>query len=270
MKGEFHIHTIYSDGVLTPTEIMKVLKGNLDWFAITDHDVIDGSLEAFDKAKDYGLNALVGIEISTYLNDEPVHILGYFKDKQRVNVIKDFIDDIRNKRIIRLFKIKDLLLEHFDIDLDVTELLKRKSVTRGTIATEIIKQGCKFTREELFKYALGNGCKAYVPVSRVEPKEAIDLIHKAGGVAVLAHPILLKKNDFKEICSFGVDGLEAYYPVNTEEDTLMFKKYAQENNLIITAGNDFHYEGCLNHGNLLELSIEGKELEKFIEKVLEN
>ena len=183
MKGEFHIHTKYSDGVLTTQEIMSILKGNLDWFAITDHDVIDGSIEAFQEAKEYDLNALIGIEISTYLLDEPIHILGYFKNEDNVHLIKDFIEDIRNKRIQRLFKIKDLLLEHFDIDLELTELLKIKSVTRGTIATEILRQGSKYTREELFKYVIGNDCKAYVPVSRVEPKTAIDLIHKAGGIA---------------------------------------------------------------------------------------
>ena len=79
MKGEFHIHTTYSDGMLSVREILEVLKGNIDWFAITDHDVIDGSVEAFHLAKEYGLKSLVGIEISTYLKDEPIHILGYFK-----------------------------------------------------------------------------------------------------------------------------------------------------------------------------------------------
>lgn len=269
MKGEFHIHTTYSDGMLSVREILEVLKGNIDWFAITDHDVIDGSVEAFHLAKEYGLKSLVGIEISTYLKDEPIHILGYFKDDSKLYIIKDFLDEITRQRLERLYKIKDLLLKHFNIDLDVTNMLSRKSVTRGTIAKEILRQGFPYTKEEIFKKLIGNDCPCYIPVSRITPREASFLIHEAGGLAVLAHPVLLKKNDFKEVCKMGLDGIEAYYPVNTKEDTEKFKQFALENDLIVTCGNDFHYEGCLNHGNLLELSLEGKELEEFINKVYE-
>ena len=267
MKGEFHIHTVYSDGVKTVREVLDVLKGNLDWFAITDHDVVEGSIEAYRLAKEYGLNALVGIEFSTYLNKEPVHILGYFKDDVDVYIVQDFLKDIRDKRLRRLYKTKDALLEYYGIDLDVTKIIERKSITRGTIATAIVEQGFPYTRDEVFLKLIGNDCKAYVPVSHTSPMEAIDIIHKAKGIAVLAHPVLLKKNKFEDICKLGVDGIEAIYPVNSKEDEEKFIKFANENNLVYTAGNDYHYDNCLNHGDLLELSIEGKPLEKFIERV---
>jgi len=67
MKGEFHIHTTYSDGEYSVDEILEYLKGNIDYFCITDHDCLNGSIEAFNKAKEYGLKSLVGVEISTYL-----------------------------------------------------------------------------------------------------------------------------------------------------------------------------------------------------------
>ena len=267
MKGEFHIHTTYSDGLLTVREVMDVLKGNLDWFCITDHDVIDGSIEAYNIQKEYNLNALIGVEISTYYKNEPVHILGYFKDDKKIHIINNFFEVMSKLRKERLFKMKDLLLKYFNIDLDVTNMLPKRSVTRGTIATEIINQGFPYKREEIFQKLIGNDSPAYVPVARVEPKEAIDLIHSAGGTAVLAHPKLLKKVDFRDICNMGIDGIEAYYPVNKEEDTKLYLNYAKEHGLVVTAGNDFHYEGCLNHGSLLELSLEGQELDDFINRV---
>lgn len=267
MKGEFHIHTTYSDGVYTVKEILEYLKGNLDWFCITDHDDIIGSIEAYNMASSYGLNALVGVEVSTYLNSEPIHILGYFKDDSSVQPIVDFLANIRQKRLERLMKIKVLLLEHFNIDLEIEGMLQKHSITRGTIATQLLKQNCGFTREELFQKVIGVGCPAYVPVTQIAPREAIEMIHKCGGIAVLAHPVNLKHTKYEYFLGVGIDGLEAIYPVNTENNTKEYIEYCNENNLIYTAGNDFHYFKCPDHGDLLELSLEDDALERFLNKV---
>lgn len=267
MKGEFHIHTNYSDGQYTVEEILNYLKGNLDYFCITDHDDIVGSIEAYNLAKSYGLKSLVGVEVSTYLNSEPIHILGYFKDDKNIKPIVDFLGDIRQKRVDRLLKIKELLLEHFDIDLEITQMLKKHSITRGTIATQLLKQKCGFTREELFQKVIGVGCPAYVPVTQISPKEAINIIHECGGLAILAHPVNLKYTKYDYFLNLGIDGYEAIYPVNTKKQTEEYIKFCLENNLVYTAGNDFHYFNCPDHGNLLQLSLEGEELERFLNKV---
>ena len=78
MKGDFHIHTTYSDGSLTVDEILKEAESKLDYFAITDHDSVEGAKEAYLKVKDYNVKLILGVEISTYLNNESIHILGYF------------------------------------------------------------------------------------------------------------------------------------------------------------------------------------------------
>ncbi len=267
MKGEFHIHTTFSDGVYQVEEILDYLRGNIDYFCITDHDHIDGSILAYNIASNYGLKSLVGVEISTYLNKEPIHILGYFKDDKTIEPLSDFMKDIRQKRVERLMKIKTLLLEHFSIDLEVTEMLKKHSITRGTIATQILKQGYPYTREELFQKVIGVGCPAYVPVSQLHPQEAIDIIHKCGGLAVLAHPVNLDNNDYKCFLEMGIDGYEAIYPVNTEEETKEYIKFCLDNDLVYTAGNDFHYFNCPDHGDLLQLSLDGEALERFLNKV---
>lgn len=267
MKGEFHIHTTYSDGQYTVEEVLEYLSGNLDYFCITDHDDIVGSIEAFNMASKYNLKSLVGVEVSTYLNSEPIHILGYFKNDQNIKPIVDFLEDIRNKRVIRLLKIKELLLEHFNIDLEITQMLKKHSITRGTIARQLLKQGCPFSHEELFQKVIGVGCPAYVPVTQISPKQAIDIIHKCGGIAVLAHPVNLKNTKYDYFLGIGIDGLEAMYPVNTKKQTKEYIKFCIDNNLIYTAGNDFHYFNCPDHGDLLELSLEGEALERFLNKV---
>ena len=269
MRGEFHIHTVYSDGALSVDEVLTYLKGNLDYFSITDHDYIDGSVEAFHKAQEYGLKSIIGVEVSTYLNDESVHILGYFKDDKGLEVLKDKLAFIANERVKRLYIIKDRLMEYFNIDLDVTNLLKKHSITRGSIAREIIKQGYNYTIEELFKNVIGKDCKAYYQSTKITPIEAINLIHKCHGLAVLAHPVLLTKNKIDDMLEFPFDGIEAIYPTNTKNDEEMFKKKAKEKNLFITCGNDFHYFGDPMHADLLTLALYDEELEIFIRKVNE-
>ena len=267
MKGEFHIHTTYSDGQYTVEEILNYLKGNLDYFCITDHDDIEGSIEAYHLAPMYNLKSLVGVEVSTYLNSEPIHILGYFKDDKNIQPMIDFLSNIRQKRLTRLMKIKELLLEHFNIDLKIEGMLKKHSITRGTIARQLIKQGCGFTHEELFQKVIGVGCPAYVPVTQIAPREAVEIIHKCGGIAILAHPVNLKYTRYDYFLGIGIDGYEAIYPVNNKKQTKEYIRFCLDNNLVYTAGNDFHYFNCPDHGDLLELSLDGEPLEIFLNKV---
>lgn len=269
MRGEFHIHTTYSDGALNVDEILKFLKGKLDYFSITDHDYIDGSIEAFNKAKDYSLKAIIGVEVSTYLNDESVHILGYFKDDKDLEPLKEKLAFIANERVKRLYIIKSRLMEYFNIDLDVTNLLQKHSITRGSIAREIISQGYKYTMEDLFKNVIGEDCKAYYPSTKITPMKAINLIHKCHGLAVLAHPVLLKKNKIDDILLMPFDGIEAIYPANTESEEKLFKEKAHKKKLFITCGNDFHYFGDPKHADLLTLGLYDEDLEIFIRKVNE-
>lgn len=269
MRGEFHIHTNYSDGVLSVDEVLEYLKGKVDYFSITDHDIMNGSLEAFKKAENYNLNCIVGVEVSSYHNDETVHILGYFNDLAHLDDLRNTLENTRNQRVKRLFLMKDKLKEIFDLDLDVTNLLKISTITRGSIARELVKQNKNCTIEYLFNEVIGSDCPAYIPAVKIATQKAIDLIHQAHGVAVLAHPTLLKKCDVKDIIKMGIDGIEAIYPKNKENEEEKFRKLAKENNLFITAGSDFHYFGDNNHADLLTHFIYDEELEIFRKKVME-
>lgn len=269
MRGEFHIHTVFSDGLLTYTEIMDYLSNKVDYFSITDHDYIDGSIKAYQECDNYNLKAIIGVEISTTLNDESIHVLGYFKDEVGLEPLRDKLKKIADERIDRLYIIKQKLKDYFNIELDVSNLLKKNSITRGSIAKEIIKQGYDYTMEELFAKVLGKDCKAYHPSSKVSTIEAVNLIHQLKGLAVLAHPVLIKKNKIEDVLKIPFDGIEAIYPLNTDKDEQKFKDIAINNNMLITAGNDFHYFGDLMHADLLTKKLEGKDLEKFIRKINE-
>ena len=267
MRGDFHIHTIYSDGVYTPEEI-KNLASDLDYIAITDHDVLSGALEAYhlqaEKPK-----IIVGVELSTQMNDESIHILGYFNHLSRIDELNSFLINQRSMRYQRALKMKELLLTHFQIDLNMEFAKKIESVTRGTIANQIIAQGYPYTKEEIFQKMIGHGCVAYLPSTKMTTQYGIKLIKENGGLAVLAHPILLRKTRVEEIINLGIDGIEAIYSKNSSEDTDKYKKIARDYQLFITAGSDFHSPHDHKHGEIGEVVLEGKDLEIFLNKLME-
>lgn len=267
-RGEFHIHSTNSDGVLSIIEILDYLKGKIEYISITDHDIVDTSVEAARLAPKYGLKSIIGVEVSSYHNDESIHILGYFKDNQNIEKklkpLSSRLNEIRINRLNRMYLMKEKLFKYFNIDLNVENLLKKNTITRGSIAREIISQGYNYTMEELFEKVIGHNCVAYVPATKITSQEAIDLIHRCGGMAVLAHPTLILKSEIEEFINMGIDGIEAIYPLNKDGEEETYKKIAKENNLFITAGNDFHSFNDPSHGDLLQVSLTGEDLLKFI------
>lgn len=267
MRGDFHIHTTYSDGHLTVDEVLEEASKKLSYLAITDHDNIDGALEAYEKAKKYNLNLILGLELSTYNHDESVHILGYFNDIEKMKTLSSFLTEQKELRAKRCLEIARRLKEYYNLDLDTTRLMKRSCVTRGSIAHEMVRQGMPYTVQEIFAKFIGNDCKAYVKSSKISTIDGIKMLKEAGAITVLAHPVRFKVNDPQEIIDMGIDGLEARYSINKESDTLKYLKLAKDNNLFVTAGSDFHCFNDKDHGDIGCVYIEGNELNEFIKKV---
>ncbi|HHX79721.1 MAG TPA: PHP domain-containing protein [Acholeplasmataceae bacterium] len=269
MKADLHIHTKYSDGIYSVAEIIQLAKErNLDVIAITDHDVLKGALVAQDY-QDEDIKIIIGMELSTEYNNESIHILGYFPDRSDLEVLDAFLEKQREGRIERAHKIKAKLFEHFNIDLKMDFIESVSSITRGTIAREIIRQGYPYSNQEIFDKMLGNGCPAYLPSTKMNPKFGIKMIHEYGGLAVLAHPVLVKNSSLEEIIAFGIDGIEAIYPANNTGDEARFRRYAKKHKLFITAGSDFHSPNDSKHGNLGEYLLRDRELEIFLNKLTE-
>ncbi len=267
MKADLHSHTIYSDGSLTVDELMtRAIEHGLDVFAITDHDCLDGALEAYNKHT--SLHMVYGVEVSTKANNESVHILGYFKKPLEDGNLIMTLEQHRKNRKIRANRILDLLEEKFLIKLDRSFIDLKQGVTRGTIGDEIIRQGYPYTKQEIFEKMIGKDCPCYIPSTQLSTHKGISLIHESNGIAILAHPCLLKNNNVEDIIRMGVDGLEAVYPrKNNSED--VYRGLAKKYNLLVTAGSDFHHLNDYGHGDVGECFIEGKDVERFLQ-VLEN
>jgi predicted metal-dependent phosphoesterase TrpH len=268
MKADLHSHTTFSDGKYTVDELLDyAILNNLDMISITDHDCFDGSILA--SKTDKNIKVIFGMELSTYRNDESVHILGYFKSLDNIKVIQPILDDQVAKRKIRALAMLEKLNQLFQIKLDPQFIYDTESVTRGSIAREIIKQGYPYTNREIFQKMIGDDSLAYIPSTKRSTKEGIDLIHKCGGLAVLAHPMELKKNKAQDIIDLGVDGIEAIYPNRKSEEGL-YRELAKKNNLFITGGSDFHTFNDGRHGNIGQVYLSGEDLEIFLKVLYEH
>jgi predicted metal-dependent phosphoesterase TrpH len=269
LLGDFHIHSTFSDGVYSVEEVLALAKKrNLSYLAITDHDVLAGSLIAKSLETDE-LRVFVGIELSTEYREESIHILGYFPSPNNLQGLEDYLLKQREARRIRALRIKELLLKHFDIDLNMDFTEDMPSITRGAIAQAIVSQGFPYSKEEIFARMIGQGCPAYLPSTKLDTVAGIRLLKEYGALTVLAHPVLIRKSNPEEIVNMGVDGIEAIYPVNTKEDTEKFLRLAASKGLFVTAGSDFHSFNDHKHGNLGEHYLEGRNLEIFLAKMTE-
>lgn len=261
------MHTTYSDGFLSVDELLKVAEKSVDYIAITDHDSIDGALEAYQKIDNYNLKLVLGVELSTYNKNESVHILGYFKNVDDMKKIADFLSEQKKIRSDRCLEIAKRLKMYYGLDLDTSRLMKRSCVTRGSIAHEMVRQGMPYTVQEIFEKFIGDDCKAYIPSSKISTLDGIKILRDAGAIIVLAHPVRFKINNPQEIIDMSVDGMEARYSINTKAQTERYLSLAKKNNLFVTAGSDFHYFNDSEHGDIGCVYIEGDELQEFIKRV---
>lgn len=253
MIFDLHLHTTHSDGVLSPEEVIGLAnyKG-LDGIAITDHDTVDGLELALHISKNYrDFYIIPGIEFGTVFEEEEVHILGYFIDHTSKALIEvtETLKTNRIKRGIEIIERVNTLGMNLSYD-DVKEFTKHDYIGRPHIAKALVKKGYVKSMEEAFDKFLNRGKSAYVERKTLTLKETIDLIHEVNGIAILAHPGLLKKkNIIKECINYGIDGLEAIHSKHNERDVKMCLEIANRNNLITTGGSDCH--GKIINGDYL-------------------
>ena len=270
LKVDFHVHTTSSDGVLSPTEVVqRAHKNNVKYLAITDHDTLSGLNEAFDESLNHNITLIPGIELSTQHNNESVHVLGFFKDDSFKNeeLIKE-LTKIKSHRVIRAKNIIHKLKEEFNIEISFEKVLKdaKDTIARPHIAREIINCGYPYTMEEVFNKFIGNGCKAYVPTLKLSTNEGLKLLKKFNALVFLAHPKLIFNSSIDDFLAMNFDGLESIYYQNTNKENYKFLKLANENNLLISCGSDFH--GSLKtdtrHGDIGSMELPYEYLSKLL------
>ncbi len=237
---DLHLHTTYSDGTRTPEELV-LAAANYQAIAITDHDTINGITEGLLAIKKHRLNLklITGVEFSTVYKNKEVHILGYGINLQ-TPVLKKTLKKLGEERIERIKKTVDKLTE-YGFPLEFHELPLTGLPGRAHVARAMVKKGYVKTIDEAFKNYLTPDRPGYVPRNSLSPAEAIKLIHKAKGTAILAHPGLIGlelTDGFLE--NIPVDGIEVFHSAHEKALTLFYEEFANNRKLLITGGSDCH------------------------------
>ncbi len=254
VRIDLHIHSTASDGTLTPSEILALAQNlRLGAIAITDHDTLDGSKDALSFGIPPSVKFLTGVEIST----EPppsfsfagsFHILGYAMDVDHpeLNHALSMLSNSRKRRNSQILKLLSRLGIEIALD-EVRSLAGDSQLGRPHIARLMVEKGYVQSINAAFDEYLGNGKPAYVDRFRFECEETIKTISNAGGIPVLAHPLLLgiKENNILEdliavLTDMGLRGIEVYYPEHTKNLIAYYSDLARHHNLLITGGTDFH------------------------------
>ncbi|MCL2140813.1 MAG: PHP domain-containing protein [Dehalococcoidia bacterium] len=244
-KIDLHVHTNASDGKHSPSRLVELAaQRGLSILAITDHDTVDGSIQALEAVRNYpNLKVIPGVEISSHAPGCEVHILGYFIDVAAPEFIRQ-MSLLRGSRIERacamVEKLNDL---GFAITMQrVREIAGTGSIGRPHIAQALVEKGYVNSFQEVFERYLGQGGLAYVERSKLSPEEAVTLILKSGGLPVLAHPTTISDAEqmIVRLVDCGLVGLECHYKdynaIQRKEMLALARRY----NLIATGGSDYH------------------------------
>jgi len=236
-RADLHCHSSCSDGDLTPKEIVaEAVKAGLQGLSITDHDTIDAYPEVLAEAEKADIKMLPGVELSTLHGGHSVHVLAYGFAPDNV-VMRDLCESQMKRRQGRVERIVKLLC---DLGMKV-EVIIDGAVGRPHVAKAMVKAGYVSSVMEAFRKYLTEGKSAFVPTDAVSVEEAIDTIHKAGGLAVLAHPVLIRRNRLlRHMLDMPFDGLEAFYGNFSSQEKKRFLAIAQNLGWVPTGGSDFH------------------------------
>ncbi|MCX6357116.1 MAG: PHP domain-containing protein [Candidatus Aureabacteria bacterium] len=243
MRIDMHVHTKASDGLYRPSDVVRMAAAaGLDVIAISDHDTVQGIDEARGAAAETRLRVVPAVEINSYHGDTEYHILGYWVDHTSVT-LRSSLGELQKARIDRMHKVIARLGE-IGITLTPEEVMvfaEEGSVGRPHIARALVKKKYASSVRDAFNKYIAEGKPAYVPRSKLSPREAIAIITSASGLAVLAHPGLWGGDELiPQLAAWGIIGIEAYSPDHTPSQIRHYLGMAKEHGLIVTGGSDFH------------------------------
>jgi predicted metal-dependent phosphoesterase TrpH len=252
MSVDLHTHTIHSDGTFKPAELINLAyQKNLYAIAITDHDITTGNKEAISYGKELGIKVVPGVELSVDY-DLPgkghLHMLGLFIDPNHP-LLNQTLKNLRLERSKRNQKILNRLGE-LNIPLSQEEVSNEAgfgTVGRPHFAAAMIKKGYVKNIRQAFHHFLKKGAPAYFDRVRLNANQVIDLIHLAGGIAIIAHPTSLGFSSLKaaekyiiQLQTIGLDGIEVYCSGQDESLREHMLNFARQNNMVVSGGSDFH------------------------------
>lgn len=243
MYADLHLHSHYSDGTFTPEEIVsRGQKQGLGALSLTDHDTVEGCEMMASECAKVGIEFVVGTELTSEHKDNELHILAYFVDPKNELLLRE----IAKFQIVRQDRIREMVakINALGVPLkaeDVFALANCKSPGRPHVARTLVRHGQCRTLDEAFERFLKKGRPAWVPKSKMSALEAIELIHQAGGLAVLAHPGL-NRNDqsIPDLVAAGLDGIECFHTKHPPATSQHYLGLANKYTLLVTGGSDCH------------------------------
>jgi predicted metal-dependent phosphoesterase TrpH len=252
---DLHTHTTCSDGTDRPRELVnKAIVQGLAVLGITDHDTTAGWEEATQALRGK-LQLVLGAEISCLTNDGiSVHMLGMLFDSKHIEM-QTMLEETRDGRLPRMRKmIEKMRAEGMDISIADVENAMPAGATMGRphLADALVAKKIVKSRDEAFVDLLHNDSRFYVSHAAPTPVEAVKLIRRAGGVAVIAHPFashrgqVLKAEDFADLVAAGLNGIEVDHRDQNPDERAMLRVIAQELDLVVTGSSDYHGTGKLN------------------------
>ena len=259
---DLHIHTVFSDGLHTPTEIVEMARRKgLQVISICDHASIGGIPEAIEAAAGTRLQVIPGLEINTEADGLEAHILGYLVD-QGCRELRGALSRLRDSRLERA---KEMLARLRALGLALPlqrlqELAGPGALGRPHVAKAMVEAHFVGSSQEAFQRYLSPGRPAYVPRSRTTSGDALRLIRAAGGVPVLAHPWRVTSL-LPDLVAKGLMGLEAYYTGYSPGMTEHLVELADKYRLVCTGGSDFHGLTLLPNNRLGQVDVPAKCVE---------
>jgi len=241
--ADLHLHTFFSDGTFSPEELAgHGARLGFAAMALTDHDSVEGCARMAVACEAAGIEFIPGTELTAEIGDTELHLLGYFLDAQN----KKFLTEIAKFQIVRQNRIHEMVaaINKLGVPLEaqtVFALANCKSPGRPHVARALVKAGLVKNLDEAFERFLKKGRPAWVPKAKMSALEGIELVHQAGGLAVMAHPGLNRTDEIiPALVEAGMDGIECFH---TKHSTAMAERYlefAEKYNLLVTGGSDCH------------------------------
>jgi len=243
---DLHSHTNESDGTCSPDQLVgEAVRSGIRILGITDHDTLRGYDRALPLARQAGLELICGIELSTKLHGQSVHLLGYFLDEDHGLVeFRNWVVDMQASRRDRNIRLVARLQElGMNITLEEAEARGHGLTGRPHFAQLMVEKGYVSSLKQAFDDYLDESAKGYVYRREPQFAEGVEKIRNAGGIASLAHPVRVREDVpslLPELCAGGMNAIEAYHSDHTPEDTEQYLNLARRYGLLVTGGSDFH------------------------------
>jgi predicted metal-dependent phosphoesterase TrpH len=242
---DLHVHSTASDGSRAPADVVQEARRvGLAAIALTDHDTVDGVAEAANAGSAIGVRVVPGVELSAVEGDVETHILGlHLSDTRELEARLVGLRDMRRTRAERIVQRLNELGVRIAI-ADVLEQAAGGAIGRPHVARAMIANGWAVDFRDAFDRYLGNGKPAFVSKDRLAVADAIELIHRAGGLAILAHPAQAGTRErVQAFAALGIDGVEVRHPSHSAEDAARLAALVEHFGLVPSGGSDWHGSG---------------------------